>query len=259
MNPRLRRLNCGISFKWFYPEYVGNYIRRMYFLNALKLIPVKKLYRAKILDVGCAGGHYSYYLARRLRSSSVKGIDLNIDFAKNNWPALPNLTFEVGDVTKLQRQNYYDLIICIDVIDDISNWKKALQSLHEALRQHGFLYIHFPKHPRPIEGLKFSTIVKYWGQDLSYSVANCSIDDLRVELEHLGFRIVSVRTSFGRFGVLAQEVSLLFYLKPNGIKRALRYVLTPYLKFLGRLDPFVLNRSGNGLSLLCERVKARTL
>lgn len=254
MRPHLSRLNYRISFKWFYPEYVGNYIRRIYFLNAVKQIPANSLSGAKILDVGCGAGHYAYHLARRLRSTSIKGIDLNVDHAKSNWPALPNLTFEVGDATKLQGGNYYDLIVCIDVIDDISNWRKALQSFHEALRQHGFLYIHFPKHPRPIEGLKSDKIMKYWRQDACYSVAECSVDDLRKELEDLGFRIVSVRTSFGRFGALAQEISLLFYLEANGLKRALRYVFTPFLKSLARLDLFLLNRSGNGLSLLCERV-----
>ncbi|GAG10876.1 unnamed protein product, partial [marine sediment metagenome] len=117
----------------------------MHFWNTLGQICQNTLLTA-ILDVGCGGGTYTYEVAKRFPSVLTKGIDLDVDDAKNKWPILPNLTFKIGDATKLIEKNHYSLIFCIDVLDDIPNWHVALRHFHEALKERGFLYIHSPKH-----------------------------------------------------------------------------------------------------------------
>lgn len=246
------RFKSWLTFRWFYPLYIGHFIRRMHFWDALRRIPRNKQPKI-ILDIGCGSGAYAYEVAKRFTNAIVKGIDLDIVVAVSRWPSLPNLTFEIGDATKLVENNHYDLIYCIDVIDDIQNWELALENFKESLKKYGFLYIHFPKHPRIVHVLKIKQLNEYWGKDASYSHAQCSGDDLKANLKKLGFDIIYESTTHRRIAVLAQEISLLLLMKSELLGQVLRYTIHPFLKLLAKSDLLFPSKFGNGLAILCQK------
>lgn len=241
-----------LIFRQLHPLYIGHFIRRMHFWKTLESIPLNRQIKT-VLDIGCGSGVYAYEMASRFATATVKGIDLDIASLKSKWPALPNLKFEVGDATKLVDKDYYNFIYCIDVIDDIRNWELALQNIKEALKEQGFLYIHFPKHPRIVHVFKMKQVIEYWKRDASYSHAKCSDDELKSNLEKLGFDIIYEYTTFGRVAVFAQEVSLLMLMRRGQFSRVLHYVIHPLLIALALSDLFLSIKFGNGLAILCQK------
>src|SRR5262245_66260401 len=69
----------------------------------------------RVLDVGCGDGKITAEIAERLPTGSVVGIDPSehmIDFARDHFVAHhPNLTFEVGDATRLFHRDAFDLVV----------------------------------------------------------------------------------------------------------------------------------------------------
>jgi SAM-dependent methyltransferase len=64
------------------------------------------------------------------------------------------------DVLKLKETEKYDIIVCVNVLDDIFNYQKAVDNVHKALRKNGKLFFivngFYPLHDLPNDYWRFT-------------------------------------------------------------------------------------------------------
>lgn len=94
---------------------------------------------AKIIDVGCGTGITSDYLQKR-GFKNVCGIDNSVNFIEYNKEG-----FILGDVLKLPlKSNFFDVVLCLDVIEHLENDKAVANELYRILSKDGCLVVTVP-------------------------------------------------------------------------------------------------------------------
>lgn len=95
----------------------------------------------KILDVGCAAGHYYNGLKRVDQVVQYHGVDATvpyIDFAKKHFAGNPNTRFDVADIFALPREfaGKFDIVYCCNVLLHLPSFQVPLANLLAATRKH---------------------------------------------------------------------------------------------------------------------------
>jgi len=228
------------------PE-LGLQIRAVYFKRAIKRLPPGM---RTILDAGSGIGAYAVMLARRYPQAEVIGCDIDqakVSFCKGlvNELGLKNLNFMTADVTSLDRLSQpYDLIVSIDVLEHVEDYASALRGFYRLLKPNGLLYIHTPQ-PKQIRIMK--RFCSWHHQD--HVREGFSAAALVGELSELGFAKVDVRQTFGGLGRFAWELNHLTLAWSTWLGAA----VFPPLYLVARLDPFLGNKTGLGVSLLAQK------
>lgn len=97
-----------------------------------------------VLDAGCGGGFSSEYLAQRgARVTGVDQSELAIRAAREHAAAegLHSISYKVGSITNLPCESgTFDAIVCVDVLEHVADWTKALAEFHRVLRPGGSLF-----------------------------------------------------------------------------------------------------------------------
>jgi len=110
------------------------------FSEAFKMLEGKD-----ILDVGCASGNISKYIAEM--GYKVYGIDTlqtSIEIA-NEFFSHPNATYEVRDMIKQPfAENSFDCILFFETIEHVENPAQYLREFHRILRPKGCLILSTP-------------------------------------------------------------------------------------------------------------------
>jgi 2-polyprenyl-3-methyl-5-hydroxy-6-metoxy-1,4-benzoquinol methylase len=230
------------------PE-VGFQIRGMYFKNTLQKYSLKP---KNILDAGCGIGAYSFYLAKNFPKVKIDGEELDknkINFCKTfaRELDLKNLNFFYGNLTKenTRRKKNYDLIINIDVLEHVKEYKKTLKTFYNSLKKGGYLYIHVPQ---PNQERIFKSLKKWEHEDHAHE--GFKIIKFNKELKGMGFKIIDLRETFGFFGKLAWELNHILLAK-SFVTAAAFY---PFLFLIAKLDLFVENKKGLGFLLLAQKI-----
>lgn len=93
----------------------------------------------KLLDIGCASGIITQYLASYV--SKAIGIDIDehaISIARKNYSKQKNLTFEIASGSKIPYENnFFDLVVCNQVYSYTSAPKKLLTEIYRVLKPGG--------------------------------------------------------------------------------------------------------------------------
>lgn len=229
------------------PE-IGFQVRTMYFREAMHSIAAAHT-PGRILDVGSGIGNYVYESLRIFPKAQVDGWEIDrkkLSFAKKFFKDkdITQGLFAYGDITKKPaKSGVYDLIVNIDVLEHIKDYKKALRHMHMLLAQGGHVYIHVPQ----VNQKRIFKQLESWEHE-DHEREGFAPDAFRKDLEDIGFTVTDMRHTFGFPGSLAWELNHLL-LKKSMILAGLAY---PLLYFLSRVDTAVTNSSG-----LCMVVVAR--
>src|SRR3989344_7319378 len=120
---------------------VVGYINRERLESIIKLLDKNK--KIKILDAGCGEGH----LLEKIFNKGYKnlyGADITkiaLESAKKRVKA----KFFLQDLGKLRfKDNFFDVVICTEVIEHIENYKKVINELKRVLKKNGLFIITFP-------------------------------------------------------------------------------------------------------------------
>ena len=99
----------------------------------------------RVLDVGCGDGKITAEIAERLRSGSVVGVDPSTDmihFARDHFLAdHANLSFVVGDATRLSYREAFDLVVSFNALHWVPDQASALRCISEAMRPMGRAFL----------------------------------------------------------------------------------------------------------------------
>ncbi len=98
----------------------------------------------KILDAGCGEGHLIQKMYGVL-NNEYYGIDITPIAIKNANAHCPFANIKMGDILKTgYTNNFFDVIICTEVLEHITKFKLVLKEFKRILRPGGLLIITFP-------------------------------------------------------------------------------------------------------------------
>jgi len=105
--------------------------------------------KVNILDAGSGFGQYTYFLSGLKLNSSVLAVDVkdeqiadcNIFFDKIRRP---DVLFEKADLTEFKKEDFFDLILSVDVMEHIAEDDKVFANFYDSLTQQGMLIVSTP-------------------------------------------------------------------------------------------------------------------
>ncbi len=219
-----------------------------------------------ILDAGSGFGQYDYYMASRNKNWCVTGLDVKQDqiddcndfFSKIG---LSNAKFKFGDLTKLNKPNNFNMILCVDVMEHIEEDELVLQNFHSALKDDGVLLISTPSD-------KGGSDVHHHDHDdhdndgthsfIDEHVRDgYSIEDMTTKMKNAGFKKSKAYYQYGKPGKIAWKLSMKFPIIMLNtsylffIVLPFYYLITfPFVLILNWLDVKTKHKTGTGLVAL---------
>ncbi len=204
------------------------YVRR-------ELINLRKVFSDKeisIYDAGTGYGQYSYYMSKKLLPNQIKAIDVKekwiedckLFFESQN---ILNVSFAVEDLTIINYESKFDLIVSVDVMEHIVDDIAVFRNFYKALKPGGFLLINTPS--------------IYGGSDVhdeseesfisEHAREGYSFHDLQSKLEPLGFTIYRSRYTYGKWGDKAWRLGIKYPIKLVNISKIFLILLPVYYLF----------------------------
>lgn len=230
------------------PE-IGFQLRSLYFKKTI-LSTFKRNKPKIILDAGSGIGAYSIWLCKNFQSAEVHGWEIDktkLDFTKKIGEQfnLKNLSFKKEDIVKKRNgKNKYGLIINIDVLEHVKNYKKVLKNFYQLLVPGGYLYLHVPQ----LNQKRIFKSLKKWTHE-DHKHEGFSPLELKQDLQSLGFKIVAIKETFGFFGKLSWEINHIA-LSKNFLLAGFIY---PLLYLIAKLDLLFENKNGLGVSIIVRK------
>lgn len=194
--PRLRTL--------FYLLTDGLVVTFWHIRRAVHAFAWRRSESAHVLDAGTGMGQYVHYLSLRHPNWNIYAIDSNSDaiaacneyfhYMKNE-----RVLFRTEDLVAMQRNQVYDLILAVNVLEYIEADDKAVARLHAALKPGGQLLLsvqsdkQFPLLPNLSNKLTTNLKIRHRYNNF----------DMKKLLREAGFRKCKVRYSYGYSGRLS--------------------------------------------------------
>ena len=206
-----------------------------------------------ILDAGCGSGVFSFELAKRHPEAKVTGVELEPDLvARANEIAkrahLPNCGFQRGDVTKLDFEDEFDLVVSVDNFEHVEDDIAAMRTLLHALHPGGRLVAHTPGYER-----RWILLRRRVNFDVPGHVRpGYRADELVGKLRDAGFEVTGHQYTYGMLETFTNHIS---YLIPGADqRRKLAYaVVFPVLLGVSYLGKFSRPRWGAGVLAVAQR------
>ncbi|MBU0518548.1 methyltransferase domain-containing protein [bacterium] len=134
---------------WLFAALDRLFLRSRYVAREIGRLKSEGFNPEYILDAGSGFGQYTVRLAKSFPDATVIGLDVMADriASGNRFAAranLKNLKFETGDLTRLEYNGQFDLIVSVDVMEHIEEDQLALQNIARALKPGGLFIMTTP-------------------------------------------------------------------------------------------------------------------
>ncbi|GEM_PF-2120657 len=210
--------------------------------TALTLITPQK--NAKYLDIGCSNGKVATWVAEKIQTKDIHGIDIaNIEDArKNNVKAV---FFDLNEDNKLPyKDKAFDVLTCFDTLEHIYNTDHCVREIKRVLKDNGYAVIIVPRTDSLINIILLAlgyqmmsggcSLERNYGNfsdnRISAHMAHFTKRDLIKMFEFYGFRIEEYREASTIGAWLGDQAALGH--KVNPIKKIIfkAYQLIPFKK-----------------------------
>ena len=212
-----------------------------------------------LLDAGGGKGAFAYYVARRFSDWRVVVADDNAEAITRGRQIkvglhLQNLEVRRIDLVDLDEEDQYDVVICSDVLEHITDDGSVVRNLARALKPGGVLLLTSPALPQP----KHLPLVAWREQRIGFHPsqyghvrAGYSVADMQRFLHHAKLRVKTIRQTFGRCGTIMFD---LFFVTGDNNPNPMVYIaLFPIYMGLSVLDVSLLIRCGSGILAVGEK------
>lgn len=218
-----------------------------------RVLPATEGSYRTILDAGCGGGVFSFELAKRHPEAQVTGVELEPDLVDRaneiaKRAGLTNCGFRQGDVTKLDFEDAFDLVVSVDNFEHVEDDIAAMRTLRRALRPGGRLVAHVPGYER--RWILFGRRVNF---DVPGHVRpGYQADQLVGKLREAGFEVTSYQYTYGAIETFTNNISYL--ITGADQRRKLQYAAVfPLLLAASYLGKFSRPRWGAGVLATARR------
>jgi SAM-dependent methyltransferase len=165
--------------------------------------------QAHIMDAGAGFGQHAYYLSRFSNKWCIYAADIrreqicdcNAFFYSQG---INNVFFQTQDLTELDKNDTFDLILSVDVLTHIEDDVQVMKNFHKALKTDGMLLLCSPS-------LQAGTAAFDGRQGSRYEnrVRNgYGKKELREKLTQAGFTKIAMRYIYGKAGKFSWKLSL---------------------------------------------------
>jgi SAM-dependent methyltransferase len=218
-----------------------------------RVLPVTAGSYQAILDAGCGTGVFSFELAKQHPEAEVVGVELEpVLVARANEIArraqLANCSFREGDVTKLDFEDAFDLVVSVDNFEHVEDDVEAMRTLLHALRPGGRLVVHVPGYER--RWILFGRRVNF---DVPGHVRpGYKAEELVDKLQGAGFQVMTHQYTYGALETFTNNISYL--ITGADQRRKLQYaVVFPLLLAVSYLGKSAQPRWGAGVLAVAQR------
>lgn len=233
------------------------YVRRE--LRALRKEFGKK--EISIYDAGTGYAQYSYFMARKLKPNNIYSADVKQNWIKDcelffKQKGFNNVKFGIEDLTSINHQNKFDLIVCIDVMEHIVDDVKVFENFYKALKKDGYLMINTPS--------TFGGSDVHEDEDESFIGEHArdgySYEDLEAKLTPLGYKVYKYRYTYGKWGNLSWRLGIKYpMIMLNSSK--LFFILLPFYFLITLPFTFIMmyldysgeNKVGAGINFIAKK------
>jgi SAM-dependent methyltransferase len=104
----------------------------------------------RVLDAGTGFGQYAYFIARNYPRARVHAVDVKQDYLDRaasfieRTPQRDQVTLAWDDLTDLQAEGPFDLILSVDVMEHIADDRAVFRHFERVLRPGGYVIINTP-------------------------------------------------------------------------------------------------------------------
>lgn len=216
----------------------------------------------QIADAGSGFGQYVYYLSKKFPAASITGLDIKqeqVDDCNNFFASIDrqqHVIFRYADLTTLDINEEYDLILSVDVMEHIEDDRTVFRHFYNGLKPGGILLI--------------STPSDQGGSDVHHDHEESFIDEhvrdgygveeIEEKLKGAGFTDIAIRYSYGKPGKISWKLSMKYPILLVSISKAF-LLLLPFYYLVAYPVSFILNlvdvnrshSTGTGLIVRCKK------
>ena len=194
-----------------------------------------------IYDAGAGFGQYTYWLSSMLPKARITAIDVKDEQVADcnaffQRIGRTHVKFDVGDVTKFQQPDTFDLVVCVDVMEHILEDEAALRCYSTSLKHGGMLIISTPSDQggSDVHEEGEGSFIEEHVRD------GYNIDDIRAKCLRNGFSKVEARYSYGAPGKISWKLSMKWPLLMLQVSK-LFFIVLPFYYLVAYPIAFVLN------------------
>lgn len=241
--------------KFFYRLLDLLLLRAWYVKRALKKWKKESPEDAKILDAGAGFGQYTFFMSRLKKKANIHGVEVKkeqIEDCNNFFTKIKQnhrVKFEFGDLTKYKKENEYDLILSVDVMEHIEEDVTVFENFYASLKDNGTLLISTPSdlaeghdhdhdhehehHHEHEDGEKHFFVDEHVRDGYNPK-------DIKEKLDKAGFKNIEVKYSYGTPGAIAWTLSMKIPLLALNVSQ-LFFILLPFYYIIVYPFAFLLN------------------
>ncbi|MFN5325084.1 MAG: class I SAM-dependent methyltransferase [Bacteroidota bacterium] len=198
---------------------------------------------ANILDAGAGFGQYTYWLHSKNKQFNILSVDVKEEQVEDcnrffGKIGAEKVKFEIADLTQFHRDDQYNLILSVDVMEHILEDVQVFQNFHRSLRAGGMLLISTPSDQggSDVHDDGESSFIEEHVRD------GYNIQEIEDKLKLAGFSKVSARYSYGAPGKISWRISMKYPILFMGkVPKALGLIILPFYYLLAYPVAFVLN------------------
>ena len=222
-----------------------------------------------VLDAGTGFGQYTHFLVRSFANARVHAVDVKADYLARaeafmrQTPYAGRVAFAQDDLTKLQAEGPFDLILSVDVMEHVEEDETVFAHFERVLRPGGYVVINTPSDKGGSgveEGARTEGAEGFIGEHVRDGY---NLGDLEAKLKRAGLAPVQRRYTYGPYGSAAWKLLIQQPMKALGQSWAfLPLVLCYYLPalpvglLLNAIDVRSENEEGTGLLVTAQKPPA---
>jgi SAM-dependent methyltransferase len=214
--------------------------------------------KAHILDAGSGFGQYTYFMSKFSSSFCILGVDVKADQVGEcneffRAVGKQHVMFKVADLISFRKENCFDLILCVDVMEHIEEDVSVLKNYCASLKAGGMLLISTPSDQggSDVHGDEDSSFIEEHVRN------GYGMQEIKDKCKMAGFSRVKAHYSYGVPGQLSWRISMKYPLVLLNFSR-LFFVLLPFYyavvlpvsMVLNFIDSHTAHRTGTGLVVL---------
>jgi SAM-dependent methyltransferase len=231
-------------------------LRAWYIKKELRKFRYKNPGNINILDAGSGFGQYTHYMAGLSQNWKIRGVDVKSDQVEDCNHFFKKIgkdhqvIFEVADLTGLDEQGSYQLILCVDVMEHIEEDVKVFRNFARALHTGGLVLISTPsdRGGSDLHDKGDESFIEEHVRD------GYNIHEIEEKLGSAGFSKIETKYSYGIPGRFAWKISMKYPIILLNLSRLffiilpVYYLLTfPFAILMNLLDINMKHKSGTGL------------
>ena len=181
-----------------------------------------------ILDAGSGFGQYDYAMIRMNPKWNIDGIDVKEDQIEDcnqffKSIGRPDVTFHIDDLTKYYKENYYDLVLSVDVMEHISEDVDVFKNFYRSMKPGGMILISTPSDQggSDVHEHDDESFIEEHVRD------GYNIDEIQQKLKTAGFQETKARYSYGKPGQISWRLSMKYPIQLLNISKIF-FILIPF-------------------------------